>query len=308
MPILPAMLGFATLSNVWDRAGYNWIRNIAMTIAALVWLLYIAKLLFHGRVCLKEYAGTIPGSLYSAFLMLAMTLSAWLSQWLYTPALILYVTAIALHAIHIVVFTIRHVFGGVRVENFVPTWFVTYVGIAVSTVVGGAFDFPVFPVFLVYYALGIYAVLTILLIIRMKKQAVPEIAMHSRAIMMAPCSLVIVSYLNVIPNPNPHLVGVLYAVILIKLVYALGKIPLFFSVSFRPGFASLTFPMAIATVASFGVADYLISLGRTELAAAITQLAGIQMYLSTAVIGFVVFNFARMGYRALRPAQVEERV
>lgn len=300
MPILPAMLGFATLSNVWAGAGYHWVGHIAMSIAAFVWLLYMVKIFFHGRVCAKEYAGTVPSSLYSAFFMLAMSLSAWFSEWLYAPARMIYIAAVALHAIHIVVFTIRHVLRGIQVETFMPTWFVTYVGITVSTVVGGVFDFPVFPTFLVYYGLIIYAVLTFFLILRLQKHPVPGATMHSRAIMMAPCSLLLVSYLNVIQNPNPYVVGVLYALIFIMLIYALGKIPLFFSVAFHPGFASLTFPMAIATVASFRVADYLLHQGHVGPAAAITQFAGIQMYLSTAVIGFVVFNFARMGVKSLK--------
>ena len=300
MPVLPAMLGFATLSTVWDMAGYHWIRNIAMTIAALVWLLYIVKLLFHGKTCLTEYANTVPSSLYSAFFMLAMSLSAWLAQWFYTPALLLYIIAIGLHAVHILVFTVRHVLSGVHVEHFMPSWFVTYVGITVSTVVGGVFNFPVFPVFLVYYALLIYAILTLLLIIRLQKHPVPQATMHTCAIMMAPCSLLLISYLNVISYPNFYIVLSLYALVFIMLLYALKKIPLFFSVPFRPSFASLTFPMAIATMASFTMADYLLNLDYLGFSAMISQIAGIQMYLSTGVIAFVVFNFARMGFKALQ--------
>ena len=303
LPLVPTMLGFATLGNLWSGAGFEGVRNLTFAIALIVWLLYAGKLLFHGRVFLKEYGGTIPSSLYSAFCMLAMSLSAWLAQWFFEPARVVYIAAIALHALHIVVFTYRHVLRGVNMDQFVPTWFVTYVGITVSTVVGGVFDFPVIPVIMVYYGIAIYVVLTLLLIVRMRSRPVPEVALHTRAIMVAPCSLCIVSYLNVMADPNVYVVGALYAVILIKLVYVFMKIPLFFSVSFRPGFASLTFPMAIAAVASFSMADYLFSQGHEGLGGLVTQLAGLQMYLTTAVVGYVLFNFAKMGIKALRPAR-----
>jgi len=69
--------------------------------------------------------------------------------------------------------------------------------------------------------------------------------------------------------------------------------PKFFSYPFSPAFAGLTFPMAIGIVASVKVSGYLAQMGMEHLAGAIRQISGIQLYITTAIIGFVLYNFLK---------------
>ncbi len=81
-------------------------------------------------------------------------------------------------------------------------------------------------------------------------------------------------------------------------IYILYHIPTFFRFSFHPGFAGLTFPMAIGTVATQRFGAYMTEHGHLLLGDFLHQLTGIQIYLTTAIIAFVVYNFIRMLVRS----------
>ncbi|MTO63919.1 transporter, partial [Turicibacter sanguinis] len=115
--------------------------------------------------------------------------------------------------------------------------------------------------------------------------------------------LVIVSFLNVFAEPNPLILYGLYAVIFSSFIFILYNIPKFFRFSFHPGFAGLTFPLAIGTVASTSFSNYLINHELEGLGVLIKQLSGIELFLATAVIAFVCYNFLRMLIRSYQSAQ-----
>lgn len=117
---------------------------------------------------------------------------------------------------------------------------------------------------------------------------------HTQAIVLAPCSLCLVSYLNLAQNPSRAIVTVLYICVLLSLLFIIIKIPSFFSVPFAPGFAGLTFPMAIGVVASTKAAAYFLNGGQELMAAAAKQTAGFQVYLTSAIIGAVLLGFIKM--------------
>lgn len=117
---------------------------------------------------------------------------------------------------------------------------------------------------------------------------------HTQAIVLAPSSLCVVSYLNVIKEPNLILVSALYIAALCALAFIIYKIPAFFSFDFNPGFAGLTFPMAIGIVASIKMSAFLTAQGYEFLGSIVKELSGIQIYMTTAIISFVLYNFAKM--------------
>ena len=120
------------------------------------------------------------------------------------------------------------------------------------------------------------------------------------AVVLAPCSLCVVSYLNVIKEPNGMLLSFLYICVLASLAFIIIKLPKFFAFPFAPGFAGMTFPMAIGIVASTKMAGYLAGIGNESLAAVVTQISGFQIYLTTMIIGYVLLNFAMMALKIER--------
>lgn len=300
VPVLPTFVGALTLSNVYSGMGYPVIRHITMWAATIVFLLYIIKLIKFPGTCKKEYETVVPCSLYAGFTMVLMILGSYYFD--YSPALGkgMWAVGLCIHAVHILVFTYRNVIRKRDINTFVPSWFVTYNGIMVSCVVGGAMNAAGILKYVVYYGIIIYFILIPIMIWRLVTVEVKPPVYHTMAVVLAPCSLCVVSYINVIPEPNQMLLSLLYLCVLASLAFIIIKLPKFFSFPFAPGFAGMTFPMAIGIVASTKMAGYLTAAGNTQLANVITQISGIQVYLTSMIIGYVLLNFLIMALRIER--------
>lgn len=300
VPVLPTFVGALTLSNVYSGMGYPVIRHITMWTATIVFLLYIIKLIKFPGTCKKEYETVVPCSLYAGFTMVLMILGSYYFD--YVPALGkgMWAVGLCIHAVHILVFTYRNVIRKRDINTFVPSWFVTYNGIMVSCVVGGAMNAAGILKYVVYYGIIIYFILIPIMIWRLVTVEVKPPVYHTMAVVLAPCSLCVVSYINVIPEPNQMLLSLLYLCVLASLAFIIIKLPKFFSFPFAPGFAGMTFPMAIGIVASTKMAGYLTAAGNTQLANVITQISGIQVYLTSMIIGYVLLNFLIMALRIER--------
>jgi exfoliative toxin A/B len=294
---LAAFMGAATLSNVWNNLGFPWIRNITMCAAAVVWILFLGKIIFTFKAIKAEYEKTVPMSLYGAFFMLLMILCMWLHTWIPNIVKPFFFAAIVLHAIHIFVFTYRNVLRSPKVETFLPCWFVTYNGIMVSTVVGFT-QIPQCGKIILYYGIGIYAVVIVCMVIRLLRTPVPAQFLHTTPVVVAPVSLCLTSYLNVESSPQIGMITTLYILLLLSVLYVVKKLPRYFAVPFNPGFAGLTFPMAIGCVAGLRTAAWL-GENYKGWAPVVRQIAGIQIWLTTAIVAFVIFNFLRMAARSM---------
>ena len=300
VPVLPTFVGALTLSNVYSGMGFTWVRHMTMWAATIILLLYIVKIITYTKTCKQEYETVVPCSLYAGFTMIMMILGSYYFD--YVPAFgkAIWSIAIIIHAFHILIFTYRNVIKKRDVNTFVPSWFVTYNGIMVSCVVGGAMNAAGILKYIVYYGIAVYLMIIPIMIWRLLTVEVKAPVYHTMAVVLAPCSLCVVSYINVIPEPNAMLLYFLYGCVLVSLLFIIIKLPKFFAYPFAPGFAGMTFPMAIGIVASTKMAGYLTANGNTGLALAVTQLSGIQIYLTSMLVGYVLLNFAMMALRVER--------
>ena len=203
--------------------------------------------------------------------------------------------AVVIHMIHIAVFTMNNVFLKRDANTTVPSWFVTYNGWMVACVTGGKMNAaPILKVITIYGCI-IYVVLLPFMLWRLMNVEIKSAAYHTMAVLLAPCSLCVVSLINVYGTPNPALLTLMYCCVLASLAFIIIKLPDFFSFQFYPGFAGLTFPMAIGVVASQKMAGYLNDVaGNAALGNAVTQLVGLQIFLTTMLVGYVVLMFTRM--------------
>ena len=294
VPILATMVGTATLSNLWAPLGFSWIRHIVMWASAIILLCYIGKLIFHFDTFKKEYSNTVPASLYAGFSMITMILGSYVFD--YSPVIgkAMWLIGLGIHAVHLVIFLYRNVVKGVNIATFVPSWFVTLNGIMVSTVVGGVMNEPFICTIIVYYGITALVVTLPFMIVRLLKHPIADPLFHTKAILLAPSSLCVVSYINIIKNPNAIVIYLLYAVVFCSLLYVVLNLPKFFSFSFHPGFAGLTFPMAIGTVATNKFAGFITGQGYEAFGNIMKQIGGIQLFITTGIITFVLFNFFMM--------------
>lgn len=297
VPILPTFVGALTLGNVYGGLNFPWIRHLTVWAGTILIIAYILKILLFSKTCKQEYTTTVPSSLHAGFTMILMILGSYYIDYVPVLGRALWFTGLALHAIHILIFTFCNVIKNRNINTFLPSWFVTYNGIMVSSVVGGAMNAKGILEIVVYYGIAIYFILIPIMIWRLMTVEVKPPVYHTLAIVLAPCSLCLVSYLNVISNPNAVIVYILYACVLASLLFIILKLPRFFSVPFAPGFAGMTFPMAIGVVASTKMAGYLADTGNASLSSAVTQIQGIQIYLTTFIVGFVLLKFLSMALK-----------
>lgn len=300
VPLLPTMVGAATLSNVYLTLGYTWIRHITMMLSAIILIAYIIKIVTNFNVVKNEYSNTVPASLYAGFTMITMILGSYVFDFSPTIGKAIWFVGLILHAIHIVIFTYRNVIKGVNIDTFLPSWFVTYNGIMVSTVVGGVMNEPTIGKIVVYYGIAVLIIIMPFMLYRLATTDIKDAVHHTQAILLAPSSLCLVSYLNFIKEPNKFVVYALYALVFCTLLFIIVKLPRFFSFDFHPGFAGMTFPMAIGIVASIKMSGFLKGQGYDVLSNMVKEISGIQIYLTTAIVSIVVLGILRIVIRKFK--------
>lgn len=294
VPVLPTFVGTLTLGNVYGGMGYTWFRVLIMICATVIVLAYIFKIILCSSTCMEEYKQTVPSSLYAGFTMCLMILGSFYFEKGMAFGKWIWLIAIIIHASHICIFTARNVILKRDVNTTVPSWFVTYNGIMVACVTGAAMNMTGLLKVITVYGIIIYLVLIPVMIVRLIKVPVKPQVYHTMPVVLAPCSLCVVSLLNVYESPNKPLLYFLYFCVLASLLFIIIKLPDFFSFDFTPGFAGLTFPMAIGTVATNKMAAYLNGHGNESAGFALTQLSGLQIFLTSMLVGYVLLNFSRM--------------
>ena len=294
VPVLPTFVGALTLSNVYGGLGFTWFRHVTMAIATVVIICYIAKIILYPGTCAAEYRQTVPASLYAGFTMCLMILGSFYYEKGLAFGKWIWLCAVIIHAVHILVFTYNNVIKKRDINTTVPSWFVTYNGIMVSCVTGGAMNMKPMLQAITVYGIIIYLILIPIMIYRLIKFPVKPAVYHTMPVVLAPCSLCVVSMLNTFDPPVAPLLYFLYLCVLLSLLFIVVKLPDFFSFDFVPGFAGLTFPMAIGIVATTKMAGYLTANGQEGLGGALTQISGFQIFLTSMLVGYVLVNFLRM--------------
>ncbi len=299
--VIATTVGLATLSNAYLAVGYAGVRHVTMIGAMFVWLAAFLKITVHFQTFKKEYCNVVPGSLYGTFTMLTMILGSYIFAFNATIGRGIWLAGLILHGIHIIIFTYRNVLKGIKKETFIPSWFVTYVGILVAVTVGTEKGMPTLLTAITYYGIVVYALVLPFMIYRLVKRPLPEQFRLTEAILLAPPSLCLVSYLNVSAEPQMAIVITLYALVFITLLYLFAyRLPQFLKLKFNPGFAALTFPLAIGLIASMRMSGYLLNNGMETVGEMLRQISGIQLYLTTAIIAYVAYRFMNLFLQSIK--------
>lgn len=295
-------VGACTLSNVYNGLGYEGIRHVTVFFSILVWCGILLKIVFHFKIVRAEYSNVVPSSLYASVTMLTMSISQYLFGYYMGVGRALWITAVVVHVLHILLFTYRHIWKKRVMETFLPCWFVTYNGFLTAAVTGVNMGTGIEKICkaIVLYGLIIFVLFMPLMVRRLIKHPVMEGYLHTKAVMLSPPSLCLVGYLNFTEKPNMIVVYFLYLVLLATLIYNIYNLPKFFMVAFHPGFASLTFPMAIGVVASGKMSEYLKAENMELLGNIVKEIEGIQLYITSAIILFIVFHFLKMFTTAMQ--------
>lgn len=284
-------LGAVSLSSVFAKHGFPIIQSIFVYIGCLALIVALAKVIRHPKTVWSEMNNTILMALYPTSTMLLMNIGVYFLKFNYSLGHSIWMFGLLLNVFFVVFFLIRHVIIKFDINTVLPCWYVLLVGISVScttsvpmhatTLVKPVFYFVVMS-FLTYLPVVIYRLCTV---------EVPDNQYPLIAIFAAPGSLCTISYITLYKHPNIYIVSFFFALTLLATLYDYINCPKFFSIKFNPTFAALTFPLAISLVASVKVNEYLVKFGYTTYANIVKGIAGIEFFVTTAIIAFVFYNF-----------------
>ncbi|WOO87265.1 TDT family transporter [Mollicutes bacterium LVI A0039] len=284
-------LGLCTLSNAYNVIGLSWVRTLCMIIGMIIWVIAFRKISFHFDKVKEEYSeNTVTATLYATFAMLTMVLSSFIVAYIPILGKGLWLAGIAMQVMLIVMLFGLHIFKKRNLDVILPSWYVTLLGLLVSTAIGSAMGFAGLQKIIVIYGFIMYFATIGFVVYRLFKKDLPKPARYTKTILLAPISLIIVGYINVFENKNQMVVTGLLVIFAITMIYVLAQTKSFMEGGFTPGYAALTFPHAIAIISSLKISGYFAEIN-TGLSAAMYQIAGIQIFFTTAIILFTLYSF-----------------
>ncbi len=289
------VLGLATLSNAYNAIGFSFIRTIVMIFALYCWTIAARKVFLNFDKVKEEYMeNTVTATLYATFSMLTMVLSSFIVQFIAPLGKVLWLIAIFVQLTLIILLFVKHIFVKQNIDVILPSWYVTFLGLLVSTAVGTEMGFDYFQHIIVLIGYGLYFTTIGFVVYRLSKKDLPAPARFTKTILLAPISLIIVGTLNVYTNfsaDHPGLIYFLYIIFIITMIYVLKQTKSFLKGGFVPGYAALTFPHAIACIASLKVSGFLVKQNLVTLGNLVHYIAIIQIIVTTVIILYTLTNF-----------------
>ncbi len=293
--VIGTVLGLTTLSNAYNALGFSFIRTVVMLFGLYGWSIAARKIFLNFDKVQEEYMeNTVTATLYATFPMLTMVLSSFIVQYISPLGKILWLLAVFTQLTLIVLLFIKHIFAKKNLDVILPSWYVTFLGLLVSTAVGTEMGFDFLQHILVLIGYALYFSTIGFVVYRLFKKDLPAPARFTKTILLAPISLIIVGTLNVYSDfsaANPGLIYFLYTIFIITMIYVLKQTSSFLDGGFVPGYAALTFPHAIACIASLKVSGFLIKQNHLILGNIIHTIALIQIIATTIIIGYTLYNF-----------------
>lgn len=302
MPVgaMGVTLGSVSLSNAFGFLGIYSLQLVLMNLGFLVLLCGLFKMILHPKKVRQELKNPAAASIYPTFTMALMVIGEYYSKQWYSFGKSLWVIAIALNITIMILFLINHVFKNFQYQHVTPTWFIPFVGILVAVVTSSNMKEPAFVHTLFLFGFLSYCLLLPIILHRISTKEIHVNLIQTLTIMAAPPSLCVISYITIYKTPNRYLVEGLLLLVLIMTIFVYSRFPKFFSHNFHYGFAALTFPLAISCIASFKVSVYLGQIGYLAASNFLKQIGGMELFIASCVIGFVMFHYMKSFVKALK--------
>lgn len=258
LPICGVMLGLAALGNLLQAFIGNALgcqpcgdtaRLVCGGIAALLWIVVVLKMILCFKGVREALNDPVVGSVFCTFPMATMLLAVYAKPYIGAAAEALWYAAVALHAVLIVWFTLKIALPFSLGKVF-TSWYIVYVGIAVSSVSAPAFAAQDIGAAAFWFGLASLAVLLVIVTVRYAKLPPKEPAQPLFCIYAAPASLCLAGYIQSVTPKSPEMVIGLLALSSFLLLVTLVKLPKYLSLKFYPSYAAFTFPYVITAIAA----------------------------------------------------------
>ena len=293
-PMAGLALAIASLGWGWDQVsnGAGHFQLLSAQIAAVLLLVLLGKFVLHPTSLLADLAHPVVGSVVPTFAMASMVVASTFASHQVLGAKLVWLTAIALHITFLIMF-VYHRARQFTLTDMVPSWFVPPVGIIVAALTCPAAEFTRLATVLLYFGLACYAVLLPLMLFRLCcRGALPTAAKPTLAILAAPASLGLAGYLNLVAQPDYHVLVVLLVLAIMMTGFLYLAFFRLLQLPFSPGYAAFTFPTVIGATALFKLAGYIELHGYNPVwVDVLHHLAKVELVVATAVVAYVALHY-----------------
>lgn len=247
MPMVGIMLSFGVLGNLVQSYGDVY-RNILGAISGVLFLITTVKFIINFDDLKNELNTPIGASVFPTYSMGIIILATYIKPYHHALAYVVWMIGITLHVILAIMFTIKFV-KCFNMKQVFTSWFIVYVGIAVTAVTGKSFN-QTLGEYCFWFSFISYLVLLFIVCKRVFiVKGIPEPATPLLIIFAAPASLCLAGYLNVMDGKN---IGLFWLLLILSqgfYLFSLVKLTELLRLKFYPSYTAFTFPLVISALA-----------------------------------------------------------
>lgn len=249
VPICGVALGCAALGNLLQSYSEG-VRYLCGIVAAIILVLFLLKLIMHFDMIKEDMNNPIMASNIGTFPMAIMLLCGYVKPFIGSAAKVIWLIAIALHALLIIWFTVKYVFK-LQMKKVFASYYIVFVGIVVASVTAPAFGMEALGAILFWFGFICLIELLVLVTIRyVNYKEIPNPAKPIICIYAAPTSLCIAGYVQSVTPKSYGFLVAMWVVATVIYVFSLVKAIQYLKLPFFPSYAAFTFPFVISAIAS----------------------------------------------------------
>ncbi len=260
LPMAGVMLGFAALGNLLQSYSET-IRLACGFISLILGLLLICKIIMYPSMIKEDMQNPIMAGVAATFPMALMLLATYAKVFLGQGSIYIWYLGILIHLALIIYFTINFILK-FNIKKVFTTYFIVYVGIAVSSVSAPAFEKTNVGTLAFWFAFISCLLLLVVVTYRyIKFKDIPNGAKPLFCIFAAPVSLCLAGYMQSVQTKSLSMVIFLGTLSLVLYIIVLFKLPKLLKLQFFPSYSAFTFPFVISGIAMKMTMGYLSKLG-----------------------------------------------
>ena len=288
VPIAGVTLGLTALGNLIADLSPA-LRWGCALVAAVLFVLLIAKLVLCADMIKKDFTNPIIASVSATAFMTLMQLAGYAHAFIPTISLYVWYAAIIGHFALMAWFSWTYL-RKFKLSDVYPTYFIAFVGIVVASVTSATFDRTALGYGIFCFGFAAYMILLVLVTVRYFKIPVADGAKPLFCIYTAPMSLSLAGYLTTAAEPSIAFAVALEIAAQILYVIVLTQLPKLLRLPFFPSYAAFTFPFVITAIALQKLTALLAASG-IAVPGALSLLLAAETVVACVMVGYALIRY-----------------